>query len=77
MRVLLAHTLPGGTVVVTNVHKDNSTRYFMDYGGGWELIHRDEREMEELVPSGHNIKTYFDKARANIYMKISVPDGEK
>jgi extracellular factor (EF) 3-hydroxypalmitic acid methyl ester biosynthesis protein len=72
---LLEHTIPGGTVIITNVHKNNTTRHFMDYAGGWEIIHRDETEMEALVPSELDTEMHFDRNRANIYLKITVPGG--
>jgi extracellular factor (EF) 3-hydroxypalmitic acid methyl ester biosynthesis protein len=75
MKFLIDRTLPGGTIVVTNVHASNKTRHFMDYAGGWEVIHRDERQMEQLVPPGYEHEFHYDENRTNMFMKILVPGG--
>jgi extracellular factor (EF) 3-hydroxypalmitic acid methyl ester biosynthesis protein len=67
---MMKHTEPGGTVIVTNVHKDCFSRAFMDYGGEWELLLRDEQEMIDMVPEGHTYDIQTDEKRANIYLKI-------
>jgi len=67
------HTEPGGSVIVTNVHKNSTTRYFMDYAGGWEIVHRNDQEMAELIPPGYAIEKYSDKRKANIFLKIIIP----
>lgn len=74
IRYMIKHTRPGGVVIVTNVHKNCFSRAFMDYGGEWELILRDEADMREMVPEdlGHDI--FRDENGANMYMKIYVPD---
>ena len=76
VRFLINHTLPGGTIIITNVHKKNSTRQFMDYCGIWEIIHRDEEEMEALVPPEYKTELYSDKNHANIYFKIHISHVE-
>ena len=70
---LLDLTRPGGKVVVTNVHKNNQARHFMDYGGGWEIIHRDEKDFENIIPSGQEYDFRYDKTHTNIYAVLKVP----
>ena len=66
---LIKFTQPGGTVIITNVHKNNHERHFMDYALGWEIIHRDEKEMAALIPSELAFKTHFDTKHTNIFLK--------
>ncbi|MCF6290642.1 MAG: hypothetical protein L3J03_06570 [Desulfobacterales bacterium] len=73
IRYLLGHTSSNGVVLLTNVHKNNTTRHFMEFCGGWEIIHRDDEEMKRLVPPGHEVELSFDRNHANIFMKIVVP----
>ena len=70
---MLKHTQPGGMVIATNVHKNCYARAFMDYGGEWELVLRDEAEMAEMVPAGLSYELTSDDKHANIYLKIHVP----
>lgn len=74
---LLKHTKPGGQVIVTNVHENSYARRFMDYGGEWELILRDEEKMINMAPSGYHYDLFSDENNANLYLKISVPDSVK
>jgi extracellular factor (EF) 3-hydroxypalmitic acid methyl ester biosynthesis protein len=73
VRFFINHTEPGGSIIITNVHKNSSTRYFMDYAGGWEIIHRNDQEMEELIPPGYSFERYSDKKKANVFLKINLP----
>ena len=72
---LLKHTKPGGQVIVTNVHEKSYARRFMDYGGEWELILRDEKKMIDMAPSGYHYDLFSDDNNANLYLKINVPDS--
>ena len=70
IRYMIKHTQPGGLVIVTNVHKNCFSRAFMDYGGEWELVLRDEQEMIEMVPEGLSYDIFRDEKGANIFMTI-------
>jgi extracellular factor (EF) 3-hydroxypalmitic acid methyl ester biosynthesis protein len=72
---LIKHTKPGGQVIVTNVHENSYARRFMDYGGEWELILRDEEKMIKMAPSGYHYDLFSDDNNANLYLKINVPDS--
>lgn len=72
---LLKHTKPGGQIIVTNVHENSYARKFMDYGGEWELILRDEEKMINMAPSGYHFELFSDDKNANLYLKIKVPDS--
>lgn len=73
IRYMMQHTRPGGFVIVTNVHKQCFSRAFMDYGGEWELVLRDENDMIDMVPEGLSYEIFRDEKGANIYMKILMP----
>jgi extracellular factor (EF) 3-hydroxypalmitic acid methyl ester biosynthesis protein len=73
VQFLINHAEPGGSIIITNVHKNSTTRYFMDYAGGWEIIHRNDLEMKELIPPGYSFKKYSDQKKANIFLKINLP----
>ena len=73
IRYMIRHTLPGGLIIVTNVHKNCFSRAFMDYGGEWELILRDEEDMIDMVPEDLTYEIFRDEKGANIYMKIFMP----
>ncbi|MFW6237526.1 MAG: hypothetical protein ACOC3F_03995 [Desulfosudaceae bacterium] len=71
---MIIHTRPGGVVIVTNVHKNCFSRAFMDYGGEWELMLRDEADLIAMVPEGFRHEIVQDEQGANIYLKIFMPD---
>jgi extracellular factor (EF) 3-hydroxypalmitic acid methyl ester biosynthesis protein len=72
VKYLINHMTPGGSIIITNVHKSNHTRHFMDYAGGWEIIHRDEKQMEALIPPEHHTEIKFSKNHSNMYLKIHI-----
>jgi extracellular factor (EF) 3-hydroxypalmitic acid methyl ester biosynthesis protein len=73
IRYMIRHTRPGGLVIVTNVHKNCFARAFMDYGGEWELVLRDEADMIDMVPEGFTYDIFRDEKGANIFMIIYIP----
>ena len=76
VKYLVNQTESGGYAIITNVHKNSFSRHIMDYGGGWEIIHRDEKELMTLVPPEYKTELHFDINRANIFLKISIPNTE-
>jgi len=66
---MIGLTAEGGHFIYTNVHTRNFARYFMDYGGGWELYHRDEDETLNLAPPGHLCDVTTDKTGTNVFVK--------
>ena len=75
IRYMMQHTRPGGVIIVTNVHKQCFSRAFMDYGGEWELILRDEQDMIDMVPESLTYEILRDEKGANLYMKIFMPQS--
>ncbi|MFW6312324.1 MAG: class I SAM-dependent methyltransferase [Spirochaetota bacterium] len=66
---LIDLTAPGARFYYTNVHSRNFARYFMDYGGGWEIYHRGEQETLALAPPEHACEVLTDETGTNIYVK--------
>jgi extracellular factor (EF) 3-hydroxypalmitic acid methyl ester biosynthesis protein len=72
VQYMIDRTQEGGTLIVTNVHRSNEMRHYMDYCGGWQIIHRDEGEIQELVPEGYQTELHYDKNRTNIFLKVLI-----
>jgi extracellular factor (EF) 3-hydroxypalmitic acid methyl ester biosynthesis protein len=71
IRFMLQLCKPGGLVVVTNVHTSNTATNMMEFLMEWNLIYRDERQMQNLLPpdcAGDN--TFTDETGINIFMKV-------
>lgn len=62
-------TAEGGNFIYTNVHSRNFARYFMDYGGGWEIYHRDEEQTRNLAPEGQLCEVTTDATGTNVFVK--------
>jgi extracellular factor (EF) 3-hydroxypalmitic acid methyl ester biosynthesis protein len=68
---LINLTKPGGQFYFTNVHSRNFARYFMDFGGGWEIYHRDEEQTANLAPEEYPREVILDETETNIYVKAT------
>lgn len=69
---------PGGLVIVTNVAATNPRRACMEYLMEWNLIHRSEDEMNDLIPQGIPVKRSEVKADAtgvNLFLEIELADA--
>lgn len=75
---LLAHfadrTRHGGTVLVTNVHSNDSTKFFMEHLLEWYLIYRDAAGLEPLLPEQSTVKkVYVDATGMNVFAEAIIP----
>jgi extracellular factor (EF) 3-hydroxypalmitic acid methyl ester biosynthesis protein len=63
---------PGGELVVGNFHVSNPSKYFMEYGGDWHLIHRTERELKNLLSksSPAEISVIFEDTGCQMFLGI-------
>ena len=68
-RFLMAKTRPGGSFMFTNVHARNFARYFMDFGGGWEIHHRTNDETRALAPEDVPCEVFTDVTGTNIFVR--------
>ncbi|MFD0892086.1 class I SAM-dependent methyltransferase [Luteolibacter ambystomatis] len=69
---------PGGRVIVTNVAASNPRKAWMEYLMEWNLIYRDNSEMEDLVPDNVPIKSTTitaDATGVNLFLDIEVGNG--
>ncbi len=69
---------PGGIVIVTNVAASNPRKAWMEYVMEWNLIYRNEQDMNDLVPEGLNLKGTTVKADAtgvNLFLEIELNHG--
>ena len=68
-----ARTCAGGTLLVTNVHTNNSTKFFMEHLLEWYLIYRDATILEPLLPSQSTArKIYVDATGMNIFAEANI-----
>jgi extracellular factor (EF) 3-hydroxypalmitic acid methyl ester biosynthesis protein len=47
---------PGGTLIVTNAHPDNPTKFWMEYVSDWFLEYKTKEEMLSLVEEIGNVE---------------------
>jgi extracellular factor (EF) 3-hydroxypalmitic acid methyl ester biosynthesis protein len=69
---------PGGVVIVTNVATRNPRKAWMEYVMEWNLIHRDEKEMLDLVPEGVKARETTvgaDATGVNLFLEIELDHG--
>ncbi|RQU50047.1 SAM-dependent methyltransferase [Burkholderia cenocepacia] len=61
----------GGSLIFTNVHKNNPTKEVMEHLLDWHLVHRDAGAMKKIMPdklSGGELFT--DETGANIFARL-------
>lgn len=73
IRLFHQWTVPGGRVVVTNVHSRNPFRFAMEHLMEWHLVLRDETSMAGLVPEFPDNKVYCDPTGINVFLEIGKP----
>ncbi|BCU75474.1 class I SAM-dependent methyltransferase [Luteolibacter sp. LG18] len=69
---------PGGRVIVTNVAASNPRKAWMEYLMEWNLIYRDDSEMQDLVPDGLPVKSTTitaDATGVNLFLDIELANG--
>ena len=66
---------PGGRVIVTNVAAANPRKAWMEYVMEWNLIYRDESEMQDLVPENAPVTSTSleaDQTGVNLFLDIEI-----
>ncbi len=69
---------PGGIVIVTNVAMSNPRKAWMEYVMEWNLIYRDQKDMEDLIPDGLDLKqtnVKADSTGVNLFLEIELANG--
>ncbi|MEP2777353.1 MAG: class I SAM-dependent methyltransferase [Luteolibacter sp.] len=66
---------PGGRVIVTNVAAANPRKAWMEYVMEWNLIYRDEAEMNDLIPDNQPVvstSVQADSTGVNLFLDIEI-----
>jgi extracellular factor (EF) 3-hydroxypalmitic acid methyl ester biosynthesis protein len=64
---------PGGLVAATNVHPRNGVRYFLEHILEWNLVYRDEKQMDELAEEDSRKVVNTDPTGVNVFLEIRKP----
>lgn len=68
-----SRTRQGGTILFTNVHSNNSTKFVMEHLLEWHLIYRDTQSMSPLIPENTSNKHIFvDSTGMNIFAEANI-----
>jgi extracellular factor (EF) 3-hydroxypalmitic acid methyl ester biosynthesis protein len=74
LEYFLTRTLPGGSVLVTNVHSNNPQKNVMEHLLEWHLIYRDEKSLEAVLPKRREATQIFtDETGVNIFAEFRAP----
>ena len=66
---------PNGRVIVTNVSASNPRKAWMEYVMEWNLIYRDTKDMENLVPDNQPVTSFSvksDSTGVNLFLEIEI-----
>jgi extracellular factor (EF) 3-hydroxypalmitic acid methyl ester biosynthesis protein len=66
---------PNGRVIVTNVAASNPRKAWMEYVMEWNLIYRDTKDMENLVPDNQPVTSFSvksDSTGVNLFLEIEI-----
>lgn len=68
-----ARTRHGGTLLVTNVHSNDTTKFVMEHLLEWYLIYRDTASLAPLIPAQSAAqKIYVDATGMNIFAEAAI-----
>jgi extracellular factor (EF) 3-hydroxypalmitic acid methyl ester biosynthesis protein len=65
-------TTPGGTVLATNVHPDNPSRWLLEHVVEWHLIHRTKADMLAIAPADYPARIFDDDTQLNVFLEIQI-----
>jgi extracellular factor (EF) 3-hydroxypalmitic acid methyl ester biosynthesis protein len=74
LRLFYAWVVPGGMVLVTNVHSDNPIRCCMEHLQEWYLILRNSKQMGQLVPDLGVQKISAEATGLNVFLELRKPE---
>ena len=73
IQYFVSRSRAGGRVMVTNVHKDNPERHWMEHFLEWYLIYRNEADMQRVAPASlTQVETYRDQTGVNVFLEGTV-----
>ncbi|MES2741739.1 MAG: SAM-dependent methyltransferase [Pseudomonadota bacterium] len=68
-----ARATPGASLLLTNVHRSNPTRYCMEHLLDWHLMHRDEAGLDALLPAqARQRRLYLDNTGVNVLAEATL-----
>ena len=68
-----SRVLPGGRLLVTNVHSDNPGKFGMEHLLEWHLIYRDEAGLQALLPASARAPSiYVDATGVNLFAEMDI-----
>lgn len=70
VRLFYNWVVPGGCVLVTNMHLRKSSRYVLEHLADWYLIYRDEDAMSQLVPGLGRQRIFTDDTGINVCLEV-------
>ncbi|MBL9202714.1 MAG: class I SAM-dependent methyltransferase [Opitutaceae bacterium] len=85
LRGLWSMVAPGGSLLVTNAHPGNPTRFWMEYGGDWFLRYKDAPAMRELAAGlpaveqtdlsldAQGVYQFLELKKAGVRMEATLP----
>lgn len=65
---------PGGSVLVTNVHKCNTSLQWMEHVLEWYLVYRDSEDMISISPAPSRSRIFNDASNQNVFLEVTKPD---
>jgi len=74
LKLFYSWTLPGGLVVVTNVHPKHPVKGFLEHLQEWYLVLRNEKQMLALEPSLGAQKATTEDTGVNVFLEIRKPE---
>ena len=69
-------TRPGGLMLATNVHPKNPVRQFIEHLLEWNLIYRDEAQMDSLCPDHWPAEVLTEQTGVNVFIEVRKPETE-
>ncbi len=75
LRLFYDWTLPGGSVIATNVHTRNPIRGMMEHLAEWYLVLRDQRDMLGLTPRTGHQRVFMEQTGTNVFLEIRKPEA--
>jgi extracellular factor (EF) 3-hydroxypalmitic acid methyl ester biosynthesis protein len=70
VRMFHEWTVPGGLVLVTNVHSRNPVRGYMEHVVEWYLEYRDDDQFRRFAPEQVPCRVFTDATGVNLFLEI-------
>lgn len=74
VRLYYEWVVPGGLVVVTNVHARNPVRFCMSHIWEWHLEYRDDAQLLSFASGEPGARVFADETGVNLFLEIRKPE---